>query len=184
MAVDENGNWTWDPKNDKTQKVQANRLLKRRKLQASGEFDPNTPHPFMHAFQGVPMLEGMPPASMPPEVANCMAYHIERLGFRQIEDLVEIKHRYRSHEPHMFISPGEWVGIDDNSQPAEQVEVPDLSGTDPKVLAAMKQAIEKAEVAQAKIAQADPQPQADALAAIPDPVTIAEISDPGGTNAG
>ena len=166
MPVDDSGRFV--ASKAKAKQTRATRSRKTKAKRKEGE-----PHKYRDYFQGVPMGEQMPPSSFPPEMADWLAEHIEKLGLMHVDEIKAlavdgkvdvrklasqtIKHRYRAGEPPFFISPGEWVDINEPDPVADQApDVPDLSGVDTSVLDAMERAIVEARIAKAKIAQADP----------------------------
>ena len=166
MPIDESGKYVAKPARAKQNRAARSRKSTSLPKRKDGE------HKYRDYFQGVPMGEQMPPSSFPPEMADWLAEHMERVGLVHVDELKAlavdgkidvrklpkqlIKHRYRVGENQFFISPGEWVGMNEpDLEPAPEAD-PDLSGVDPKVLDAIERGIKKARLEQEKIAQADP----------------------------
>lgn len=143
----EDNRWKMKSRGPRSAANVARRMLK----SGSSGLPPYTmPHKYLPLVRGVPIRDhnkpddsasGMHPMSLPIEIQNSLAYHLEMVGLVHVKDLkamadgdgkisvdqlpqVYLKHKKPEAGPDIQLNPGEWVHID---TPVEEDDVSDLT---------------------------------------------------------
>lgn len=128
------------------------------------------PHPYVHMVKAIPMGfdektgNPLPAMNHSLQVLNMMAIHLARLD-TEFGPNPEIHYKQPIHGPKVVYNPGTWIPISeplpaDNDEPL----VIDLSGVPADTLKLLEKAVEAEKIRQKKVANADPEAQAAALA--------------------